>query len=259
MHEYLARMTEFYRRWRFRPLQVERFGAHGILRSIASETQKRWIVAIDGPAGAGKSTIARAVAQRLGFTYIDTGAMYRAVALWALRVGVDLDDLHRLEQLSKEAHVEFAGDETVLLNGEDVTAAIREPRVSEAASKVSLAPGVRRAMREEQRRIGASQSVVMEGRDIGTVVFPDAQVKVYLDAAPEVRAERRAAETGAAVEKTAQEIAERDHRDRTRTEAPLTQAPDAEYLDTTRLSPSEVEEAILKLFRARTSNGKGHR
>jgi cytidylate kinase len=259
MHEYLARMTEFYRRWRFRPLQVERFGAHGILRSIASETQKRWIVAIDGPAGAGKSTIARAVAQRLGFTYIDTGAMYRAVALWALRVGVDLDDLHRLEQLSKEAHVEFAGDETVLLNGEDVTAAIREPRVSEAASKVSLAPGVRRAMREEQRRIGASQSVVMEGRDIGTVVFPDAQVKVYLDAAPEVRAERRAAETGAAVEKTAQEIAERDHRDRTRTEAPLTQAPDAEYLDTTRLSPSEVEEAILKLFRARTTNGKGHR
>ncbi len=186
--------------------------------------------------------------------------MYRAVALWALRVGVDLDDLHRLEQLAKEARVEFAaGETTVLLNGEDVTAAIREPQVSEAASKVSLAPGVRRAMREEQRRIGAAQSVVMEGRDIGTVVFPDAQVKIYLDAAPEVRAERRAAETGGAVEEIAQEIAERDHRDRTRTEAPLTQAPDAEYLDTTPLSPSEVEEAILKLVRARTSNGKGHR
>jgi cytidylate kinase len=252
-------MTEFYRRWHFRQSQAERFGAHGILRSIASETQKRWIVAIDGPAGAGKSTIARAIAQRLGFTYIDTGAMYRAVALWALRVGVDLDDLHRLEQLAKEARVEFAAAETVLLNGEDVTAAIREARVSEAASKVSLAPGVRRAMREEQRRIGAAQSVVMEGRDIGTVVFPDAQVKVYLDAAPEVRAERRAAETGGAVEETAQEISARDHRDRTRAEAPLTQAPDAEYLDTTRLSPSEVEEAILKLVRARTSNGKGHR
>ena len=232
---------------------------HGILRGIASETQKRWIVAIDGPAGAGKSTIARAIARRLGFTYIDTGAMYRAVALWALRVGVDLDDLHRLEQLAKEARVEFAAGEAVLLNGEDVTAAIREPRVSEAASKVSLAPGVRRAMREEQRRIGAAQSVVMEGRDIGTVVFPDAQVKIYLDAAPEVRAERRAAETGGVAEEIAQEIAVRDHRDRTRTEAPLTQAPDAEYLDTTRLSPSEVEEAILKLVRARTSNGKGHR
>ena len=236
-----------------------RFGAHGILRSIAPQTQKRCIVAIDGPAGAGKSTIARAIAQRLGFTYIDTGAMYRAVALWALRVGVDLDDLHRLEQLAKEARVEFAAGDIVLLNGEDVTAAIREPRVSEAASKVSLAPGVRRAMREEQRRIGSAQSVVMEGRDIGTVVFPDAQVKIYLDAAPEVRAERRAAETGGVVEEIAQEIAERDHRDRTRTEAPLTQAPDAEYLDTTRLSPSEVEEAILKLVRARTSNGKGHR
>jgi cytidylate kinase len=252
-------MSEFYRTWHFLPLSAEKFGAHGILRSIASETQKRWIVAIDGPAGAGKSTIARAIAQRLGFTYIDTGAMYRAVALWALRVGVDLDDLHRLEQLAKEARVEFAAGDTVLLNGEDVTAAIREPRVGEAASKVSLAPGVRRAMREEQRRIGAAQSVVMEGRDIGTVVFPDAQVKVYLDAAPEVRAGRRAAETGGVVEEIAQEIAQRDHRDRTRTEAPLTQAPDAEYLDTTRLSASEVEEAILKLVRARTSNGKGHR
>jgi cytidylate kinase len=253
-------MSEFYRTWRLLLLRDETFGAHGILGSIASETQKRWIVAIDGPAGAGKSTIARAIAQRLGFAYIDSGAMYRAVALWALRVGVDLDDLHRLEQLAKEARVEFAaGEVTVLLNGEDVTAAIREPRVSVAASKVSLAPGVRRAMRAEQRRIGAAQSVVMEGRDIGTVVFPDAQVKIYLDAAPEVRAGRRAAETGGRVEEIAQEIAERDHRDRTRTEAPLTQAPDAEYLDTTRLSPSEVEEAILKLVRARTSNGKGHR
>src|SRR5712691_10724889 len=184
---------------------VWKIGARGILNSIATNSQKRLIVAIDGPAGAGKSTIARSLAQKLGFTYIDTGAMYRAVALWALRVGVDLDDLHRLEQLAKEARVEFAaGETTVLLNGEDVTAAIREARVSEAASRVSLAPGVRRAMREEQRRIGAAQSVVMEGRDIGTVVFPDAQVKIYLDAAPEVRAERRAAETGALVEEIAQ-------------------------------------------------------
>jgi cytidylate kinase len=216
------------------------------------------IVAIDGPAGAGKSTLARSLAQKLGFTYIDTGAMYRAVALWALRVGVDLDDLHRLEQLAKEARIEFAaGETTVLLNGEDVTAAIREARVSEAASKVSMAPGVRRAMRQEQRRIGSTHSVVMEGRDIGTVVFPDAQVKVYLDADPEVRAGRRAAETGGQIEQIARDLAERDHRDRTRTEAPLTQAPDAEYLDTTGLTAPQVEEAILKMVRDKTSNGKG--
>jgi cytidylate kinase len=232
---------------------------HGILDSIASDSKPPMIIAIDGPAGAGKSTIARSLAHKLGFAYIDTGAMYRAVALWALRVGVDLDDLHRLEQLAKEARIEFvAGEATVHLNGEDVTAAIREPRVSHAASRVSMAPGVRRAMRNEQRRIGSLQPVVMEGRDIGTVVFPEAQVKIYLDAAPEVRAGRRAAETGGPISEIARDLAERDHRDRTRAEAPLTQAPDAEYLDTTGLSPAEVEAAILKLVREKTSNGKGH-
>jgi cytidylate kinase len=226
-------------------------------RFIGTTGRKQIIVAIDGPAGAGKSTIARSLARRLGFTYIDTGAMYRAVALWALRAGFDLDDLHRLEQLAREARIEFDGDR-VLLNGEDVTGAIREPEVTQAASKVSIAPGVRKALREEQRRIGTLQSVVMEGRDIGTVVFPNAQVKVYLDAAPEIRAKRRALETGADVTSIAQEIAERDERDMGRMEAPLTQAPDAEYLDSTGLSPEAVEEAILKLIRQRTSNGKEH-
>jgi CMP/dCMP kinase len=184
--------------------------------------------------------------------------MYRAIALWALRAGFDLDDLHRLEQLARQAHIEFVDGEKILLNGEDVTAAIRAPEVSEAASKVSVAPGVRRAMRDEQRRIGKVGSVVMEGRDIGTVVFPEAQVKVFLDAEPGIRAGRRAKESGVPKERVAREISERDRRDRSRAEAPLMQAPDAEYLDTTHLSPEEVEEAILKLVRKRTSNGKAH-
>jgi cytidylate kinase len=214
-------------------------------------------VAIDGPAGAGKSTIARSVARRLGFAYIDTGAMYRAVALSALRARVGLGDLRGLEQLARAARIEFpAGDAVVLLNGEDVSAAIREPGVSEAASKVSAASGVRRAMRDEQRRIGSAQSVVMEGRDIGTVVFPEAQVKIYLDADPQVRAQRRAAELGAPVGAVAQEMKERDQRDRSRAEAPLRQAPDAAYIDSSRLTPAQVEEAILTLVRDRACPGK---
>lgn len=216
------------------------------------------IIAIDGPGGSGKSTVARSVARRLGFTYIDSGAMYRAVALWALRSGMDLDDRDRLEQLAREARIEFPGD-GVLLNGEDVTAEIRDPQVSEAASRVAAQPGVRRAMREEQRRIASAGPAVMEGRDIGTVVFPEARVKIFLDAQPEARAQRRATELGAAVEDVARDLEARDRRDRSRAEAPLIQAPDAEYLDTTHLTPAQAEEAVLKLVRDRTSNGKDHK
>ena len=215
-------------------------------------------MAIDGPAGSGKSTVARAVARRLGYTFIDTGAMYRSVALWALRLEMDLDDMHRIDQLAPQARIEFH-DGAVLLNGEDVTQAIRTPEVSEAASKIAAYPGVRRAMREEQRRIADSGPVVMEGRDIGTVVFPEARVKVFLDASTETRASRRASELGSPVHQVADEMAVRDRRDRTRAEAPLTQAPDADYIDTTSLTPAEVEEAVLKLVRERTSNGKDHK
>ena len=218
---------------------------------------KRITVAIDGPAGAGKSTIARRIADKLGYLYIDTGAMYRAVGLWALRANVALSDMHRLEQLANEATIEFvSGSGGVLLNGEAVSEAIRAPEIAEAASKVSLVPAVRRAMVAKQRAIGESASVVMEGRDIGSVVFPNATVKIFLDAHPEVRVERRAGESALPPEVIARQITERDQRDRTRPESPLVQAPDAVYVDTTGLSVDDVEAALLKIIRDRTSNGK---
>jgi cytidylate kinase len=218
---------------------------------------KRITVAIDGPAGAGKSALARRIADKLGYLYIDTGAMYRAIGLWAVRANVALSDMHRLEQLANEAHIEFVpGSGGVLLNGEDVTEAIRAPEIAEAASKVSMVPAVRRAMVAKQREIGERASVVMEGRDIGSVVFPDATVKIFLDARPEVRVERRAGESLLPPEIIARQISERDQRDRTRPESPLVQAPDAVYVDTTGLSVDDVEAALLKIIRDRTSNGK---
>ncbi len=214
-------------------------------------------MAIDGPAGAGKSTLARRIADKMGYLYIDTGAMYRAVALWALRAKVPLSDMHRLEQLAREARIEFvAGAPTVLLNGEDVSAAIRTTEVADAASKIAQIAAVRRALVEKQREIGTTASSVVEGRDIGTIVFPNAGVKIFLDARPEVRAERRALETDLPHDLVSRQIAERDDRDRNRTESPLVQAPDAVYLDTTGMPIDEVEEAVLKIIRDRTSNGK---
>ena len=218
---------------------------------------KRITIAIDGPAGSGKSTVARRIAEKLGYLYIDTGAMYRAVALWALRRGVALSDMHRLEQLANEAAIEFAPDDgKVLLNGEDVSDFIRAPEVGDAASEVSRIPAVRRALVAKQREIGERSSVVMEGRDIGSVVFPDATVKIFLDAQPEVRAERRAAESDLPSELVAEKIRERDRRDQTRAHSPLMQAPDAVYVDTTGMSIQDVEAALLKIVRDRTSNGK---
>jgi cytidylate kinase len=198
------------------------------------------VVAIDGPAGAGKSTVARAVARRLGFTYLDTGAMYRAVALAALRRGAPA------ASVAREAKVELG--ERVLLDGEDVTAAIREPAVTDAASRVAADPEVREAVVAEQRRLLSDGDWVAEGRDIGTVVAPEAEIKVFLTADPEERARRRARELGVDEHTVLAEQAIRDERDRTRRHSPLEPAPGATILDTTGLSLDEVVERVVSLI-----------
>jgi cytidylate kinase len=196
------------------------------------------VIAIDGPAGAGKSSVARAAAERLGFTYLDTGAMYRAVAYRA-------KDAADPAEVARSVKLEL-GDR-VRVDGEDVTERIREPWVSEASSRVSADPGVREALVEQQRRILGHGDWVAEGRDIGTVVAPDAEVKVFLTAAPEERARRRAAELGTDAAVVLREQTMRDERDRTREHAPLAPAVDAVPVDTTGLSLEEVVEQIVTL------------
>jgi CMP/dCMP kinase len=197
------------------------------------------VIAIDGPAGAGKSSVARAAAERLGFTYLDSGAMYRAVACRAHSDGSDAAEVARTVRLE-------LGDR-VRLDGEDVTERIREPWVSEAASRVSSDPAVREALVAQQRRILAHGDWVAEGRDIGTVVAPEAEVKFFLTAAPEERARRRAAELGTDPAVVLREQAMRDERDRSREHAPLAPAADAVPVDTTGLSLDEVVEQIVTL------------
>jgi cytidylate kinase len=196
------------------------------------------VIAIDGPAGAGKSSVARAAAERLGFTYLDSGAMYRAVAF---RTGDNGDAV----AIARSARIELG--ERVTLDGEDVTERIREPWVSEAASRVSSDRAVREALVEQQRRILADGDWVAEGRDIGTVVAPDAEVKVFLTADPQERARRRAAELGSDVEVVLREQAMRDERDRSREVSPLAPAPDAVPVDTTGLTLDQVVEQIVML------------
>jgi CMP/dCMP kinase len=215
------------------------------------------IVAIDGPAGAGKSTIARAVADKLGWDYLDTGAMYRAIALLALEQGVPPDDREALARIARTAGITATGD-VVLVDGRDVTERIRADDVTRAVSRIAVVPGVRRAMAAVQRRAADSGNVVMEGRDIGSVVAPHAEVKIFLTATPDERALRRVRQTGLAptadvVAKVRASIEERDARDASRTESPLMQTPDAVHVDTTDMTVDEVVARIAGLVAERAA------
>ena len=218
--------------------------------------ERKPIIAIDGPVGAGKSTIAKTLARRLGYLFINTGAMYRAVAWKALNDGIALDDTERIGQLANDSLIELAGTVDamrLLIDGRDITEAIAAPHISQAASVVSAIPAVRRALVARQQEMGRAGGVVMEGRDIGTQVFPAAEIKIYLDATSEARAERRFAEDqsrGVAVASLDQmraEIEERDTRDKTRADSPLEQARDAIYIDSSAMTIEQVVERILNL------------
>ena len=220
-------------------------------------------IAIDGPAGAGKSTIARSLAKKLGYIYVDTGAMYRAMALFLIRRGIRADETEKIEAACGEADITIAfedGEQQVLLNGEHVNGLIRTEEVGNMASASSVNPKVREKMTELQRKLGQEADVVMDGRDIGTFVLPGADVKIYLTASIEERARRRALEyekkgMPADIEQIAKDIAERDYRDMHREHAPLRQAEDAVLVDTSDMTIPEVEARLLELCGAVESAG----
>jgi cytidylate kinase len=219
-------------------------------------TSRRIVVAIDGPSGAGKGTVSRALAEALGFRHVDTGAMYRAVAWKAMHDGVDLADEAAVARLAAQA--EFDLDHRVGVDGHDVTAAIRTIEIDAAAAIVARHAGVRRVLVARQRAFGDAGDLVMEGRDIGTIVFPDADVKIFLDATPEERARRRANDTShaagrdaTALDRVARDLAARDQADSTRTVSPLTRATDAIYIDTTGIPIPDVVARALDVVSRR--------
>jgi cytidylate kinase len=222
---------------------------------------KRLIVAIDGPAGAGKSTVAKRLAKELGYTYMDTGAMYRAFAWKVRQGGIDLDDEKQLREALRRTNIELSeheGSPRVSLDGRDVTAEIRTPELSQWASKISALGPVRERMVELQRAMGSRGGVVAEGRDIGTVVFPQAEVKVFLTAGPEERARRRFAELKGqgktvSLDDTLGEMVARDRRDQERALAPLRRAEDAVAIDSTGCNVDQVMERIMREIKKKTS------
>lgn len=219
---------------------------------------KPLIIAIDGPSGAGKGTVARQVAARLSYRYVDTGAMYRAVAWRALQLGVPLEHEDRVKDIAGAARFQIDATQ-VAIDGHDVTGAIRTPEIDRAAALVARLPRVREVLVALQRGLGESGGIVMEGRDIGTVVFPQADVKIYLDAAPAERARRRALDPahaigGADVADVASALDARDESDRSREVSPLTAAPDAVVIDTTGLSIEQVVERVMAAVKARSPN-----
>ncbi len=215
-----------------------------------------YLIAIDGPSGAGKGTVARAVAVALGFRHVDTGAMYRAVAWRASQLGIDLDNEDAVLQLARAAVLDVDGS-TVVIDGTDVSVAIRTPEIDRATTRVARLPRVRAELVARQRALADTGPLVMEGRDIGTVVFPDADVKIYLDASPEERARRRATDPAHTAAQTqaladiAQAMQRRDENDRTRQASPLSVATDAIVIDTTGMAIAQVVDRVLVIVRGR--------
>ena len=227
-------------------------------RARVLSSERKVIVAIDGPSGAGKSTIARHLARHFGLLNLETGAMYRAIALKALRAGLSLDETTGLEALAGETTIRLEPGDTenrVLLDDEDVTGLLRNQTVTDAASRVSVFPAIRAWMVSLQQQLGAAGGVVMEGRDIGTVVFPHAEVKIFLDAAPEVRGLRRFDQLGPSPavqpEEVIRDLRARDYRDRNRADSPLKPAPDAIPLDSTHMTLEEAVAVAEEIVAAR--------
>jgi cytidylate kinase len=232
--------------------------------SVAGEkfSGRKLVIAIDGPAGSGKSTLAALLARRYNYTNIETGAMYRALAFKAIERGVSLDEEKALATLADESRIELVPNpegNRVLLDGADVTECLRRQEVTDAASKVSVHPAVREWMVAAQRKMGADGGIVMEGRDIGTKVFPDAEVKIFLDAAPEIRGTRRFQQSPAAATHEASVVAElqaRDQRDRTRANSPLVPAPDAVLIDSTYLTLDQVLARAVEVIEEKLSSNQ---